>query len=108
MMWKKALGKFAMGLVAVVLFENIRSGAHLRRPHPLEIVLPTLMLIASVAIFGVLLLDSWRWLGGIWRRRSFCRHKNGLCVKCGYDVRACTVRCAECGWPMESASEEEK
>ena len=23
-----------------------------------------------------------------------------LCVKCGYDVRACRECCAECGWPM--------
>jgi ABC-type nickel/cobalt efflux system permease component RcnA len=24
-----------------------------------------------------------------------------ICVKCGYNVRGCTDKCAECGWPLD-------
>jgi hypothetical protein len=33
-------------------------------------------------------------------RRDLARHRNGLCMKCGYDLRHCLDRCSECGEPM--------
>ena len=41
-------------------------------------------------------------------RRDLKRHRNGLCMKCGYDLRQSKDRCPECGEPirqMRSKSE---
>jgi len=33
-------------------------------------------------------------------RRDLKRHRNGLCMKCGYDLRHSKERCPECGEPV--------
>ena len=45
-----------------------------------------------IALFGFLF---WRSFVPLYRRRK--RKKLGLCVKCGYDLRASKDRCPECG-----------
>ena len=57
-------------------------GVNLTFPH----WLPTLLFA---------LAPAW-WVLGPWRRQSK-RRKLGLCLNCGYDLRATPARCPECG-----------
>jgi len=63
----------------------------LRTPQTAEWlwVVPHWFLMFLLGVWPV--LRSWRW----WRRRS--RHRNGYCPTCGYDLRASSERCPECG-----------
>ncbi len=42
------------------------------------------------------------WLGYVPMRRRRKRKKLGLCLKCGYDLRASKDRCPECGEEFET------
>ncbi len=50
------------------------------------------------AAAGLLLLGPGIWIWGYRRRRrAVLRRKHGLCLACGYDLRASKQRCPECG-----------
>ncbi|MDB5333190.1 MAG: hypothetical protein JWP03_4341, partial [Phycisphaerales bacterium] len=49
----------------------------------------------SIAIFAALILQAFAR-----GRRARWRMRRGLCPDCGYDLRASTVRCPECGRPV--------
>ena len=74
-----------------------REAAGLRRPPPVlvqwhRMVVPLAYLVALFAVLPT--ADGWRRLRQ--RRRRLRTHK-GLCVVCGYDLRASRDRCPECG-----------
>lgn len=50
------------------------------------------------------LAPAW-WVVGPWRRQSK-RRKLGLCLNCGYDLRASPERCPECGCVAAMQNEE--
>ena len=51
------------------------------------------------------LAPAW-WVVGPWRRQSK-RRKLGLCLNCGYDLRASPQRCPECGCAAEVLATDE-
>jgi hypothetical protein len=56
------------------------------------IMAPKWLLIALTALLPALWIEAWR------RRRKMARRvSEGLCVTCGYDLRATPNRCPECG-----------
>jgi len=59
-----------------------------------ELLVPHWFLAAAAAIIPILRLGR--------LHRRYRRRRRGMCVKCGYDLRATKNRCPECGTPCES------
>ena len=69
-------------------------GRHYGSGHILFLPLRT-----AVVVFALML--SWSWYVPLHRR--YKRKKLGLCLKCGYDLRASKERCPECGSPFQES-----
>jgi hypothetical protein len=65
-----------------------------------EVRVPHTYLIAATAVLPLVVAPVW--LARLHRRRR--RAGSGLCVGCGYDVRASGERCPECGRPTGRAA----
>ena len=73
------------------------ADASLGPEHPLPIARLTLRLLTLFATAVAIAIPS---IIGFRMSRQAIRLREGLCVKCGYDLRASTHRCPECGSPV--------
>jgi hypothetical protein len=71
----------------------MQSIADLNAPD-IPLLLVGMIVAGSVFVFGVLIFRQ------SMRVRANERFEKGLCVRCGYDIRASTARCSECGFPI--------
>jgi hypothetical protein len=69
--------------------EPVATLSHLRTASGLNVVLPFWLLTAVFAMWPVRQLT--------WHLRRYRRGRLGLCLVCGYDLRASDKRCPECG-----------
>ena len=53
-----------------------------------------LLLAAAALIWGVAMVRMYR--------RDGRRQRDGLCLRCGYDLRQTADRCPECGEPVQA------
>jgi hypothetical protein len=65
--------------------------------HPLPIARLALRLVTIFATAAALAIVS---ITAVRLARQAMRLREGLCVKCGYDLRASTDHCPECGTPV--------
>ena len=66
------------------------------RCYEVNLSVPLLLLVSAISIILLVRLEYRD-------RRAAFREKNGLCAKCGYDLRASCERCPECGTAKRSS-----
>src|SRR5437879_6343291 len=70
---------------------NVQGNIHLTVLKPWSVkYLPAAIGITAIA-------PSWCLIGYLRRRRAIKWRQEGLCPRCGYDLRASVQRCPECG-----------
>jgi hypothetical protein len=80
--------------VTTLTAQNIVFSPNLTNPWQLAVVVPYWSIVALASLLPACCLAK---VPGVVRRRR--RIRRGLCVQCGYDLRASTDRCPECGTP---------
>lgn len=89
------------GTAVKVIFRDEKP---LTTPKPARVVgVPWWMILSLPGIVPLL----WLFLFIRRRRRLVIRARNGLCLNCGYDLRASTGRCPECGTTISPQPTEE-
>ena len=82
------------------------SLAMLAPPSPRTVELVRLIWIVSTATVVFMAFLALVWSIAMVRvyRRDGRRQREGLCLRCGYDLRHATERCPECGEPVHTQS----
>lgn len=89
----RADGSVDWGSPALPVLENLASSKLSTPLHCASVTLPhwLLVFVFAAPLMGKVLVIAMR------RLKRRLRHMNGLCPTCGYDLRASTERCPECG-----------
>lgn len=90
----RAVTLLIIAVLFMLFFLGMIFGAN-NAPVNLQIGICCLVTLTLVGLSGATI-----WIMGL-PGRSERRRAQGLCVKCGYDLRASKDRCPECGQPIE-------